>query len=174
MDFQLSEYHRDLIAATRELARGRFGARAFAQDDEAGLPREYLTFLAEHGLAGITMPQADGGQGGKLLDAVLVIETVAQICPVAGDCVQALNFGAIQQLARHGSPAIKQQHLTPCLCGEKLISIATISAGRPSPSSTAYQDRLSGASSYQVSVGSGSRVGGFERDLVAELLEAPD
>jgi len=124
VDFQLSEYHRDLVAATRELARGKFGARAFAQDDEAGLPREYLTFLAEQGLAGITMPQADGGQGGKLLDAVLVIETVAQICPIAGDCVQALNFGAIQQLARHGSPAIKQQHLTPCLRGEKLISIA--------------------------------------------------
>src|SRR5919205_1050239 len=96
VDFQLSEYHRDLVAATRELARGKFGARAFAQDDEAGLPREYLTFLAEHGLAGITMPQEDGGQGGKLLDAVLVIETVAQISPVAGDCVQDLNFGAIQ------------------------------------------------------------------------------
>src|SRR5205823_9354561 len=68
--------------------------------------------------------EADGGQGGRLLDAVLVIETVAQVCPMAGDCVQALNFGAIQQVARHGSPELKQRFLAPCLRGEKLITIA--------------------------------------------------
>ncbi len=121
MDFQLSDYHRDLVAATRQLARDQFAARAYTWD---GLPREYLKTLADHGLAGITMPVVDGGQGGKLLDAVLVIETVAQVCPTAGDCVQALNFGAIQQLARHGSPRLKARYLQPCLRGEQLITIA--------------------------------------------------
>ena len=77
MDFQLSEYQADLVAATRELARGRFGPTAYTLEDDGVLPREYLTFLAEQGLAGITMPVEDGGQGGKLLDAVLVIETIA-------------------------------------------------------------------------------------------------
>src|SRR3712207_5908982 len=70
------------------------------------------------------MPESDGGQGGKLLDAVLVIEAVAQVCPTAGDCVQALNFGAIQQLARYGSPELKARYLAPCLRGERLITIA--------------------------------------------------
>ena len=127
MDFQLGEYHRDLLAATRELARGQFAARAYTRDaggDADGLPREYLRTLAAQGLAGITIPEADGGQGGKLLDAVLVIETVAQVCPTAGDCVQALNFGAIQQLARHGSPSLKARYLAPCLRGDKLVTIA--------------------------------------------------
>src|SRR3712207_9456341 len=70
------------------------------------------------------MSEEDGGQGGKLLDAVLVIEAVAQVCPTAGDCVQALNFGAIQQLARYGSPELKARYLAPCLRGERLITIA--------------------------------------------------
>ena len=124
MDFQLSDYHKDLVAATRDLARGEFAARAYAWEAEDRFPREYLAVLAAHGLAGIAIPVADGGQGGKLLDAVLVIETVAQVCPTAGDCVQALNFGAIQQLARHGSPSLKQRYLAPCLRGESLVTIA--------------------------------------------------
>jgi alkylation response protein AidB-like acyl-CoA dehydrogenase len=123
MDFQLSEYQADLVAATRELARRRFGPAAYTREDDGVLPREYLTFLAEQGLAGITIPEADGGQGGKLLDAVLVIETVAQVCPIAGDCVQALNFGAIQQVARHGSPEQKARQLAAALRGERLLSI---------------------------------------------------
>jgi alkylation response protein AidB-like acyl-CoA dehydrogenase len=124
MDFQLSEYHADLVAATRELARRRFGPTAYTREDDGVLPREYLTFLAEQGLAGITVPVEDGGQGGNLLDAVLVIETVAQVCPIAGDCVQALNFGAIQQVAKNGSPAQKAKHLAPGLRGERLFSIS--------------------------------------------------
>ncbi len=124
MDFQLSEYQRDLVASTRDLARGAFGPKASTWEAAGVFPRQYLKVLADHGLAGITLPEADGGQGGTLLDAVLVIETVAQVCPVAGDCVQALNFGAIQQLARLGSTEQKRRFLTPCLRGEKLITIA--------------------------------------------------
>lgn len=123
MDFQLGEYHADLVAATRELATRRFGPAAYTTEDEGVLPRDYLAFLAEHGLAGITIPQEDGGQGGKLLDAVLVIETIAQVCPIAGDCVQALNFGAIQQVAKNGSAAQKARHLAAALRGERLLSI---------------------------------------------------
>lgn len=123
MDFQLSEYQTDLVVATRDLARRRFGPAAYTHQDGV-LPREYLTFLAEQGLAGITIPEADGGQGGKLLDAVLAIETIAQVCPTAGDCIQALNFGAIQQVARHGSADQKARYLAPALRGERLLSIA--------------------------------------------------
>jgi alkylation response protein AidB-like acyl-CoA dehydrogenase len=123
MDFQLGEYQADLVAATRELARGRFGPTAYTREDDGVLPREYLTFLAEQGLAGITIPIEDGGQGGKLLDAVLVIETVAQVCPIAGDCVQAMNFGAIQQVAKNGSPFHKANQLAGALRGERIMSI---------------------------------------------------
>ena len=127
MDFQLSDFHKDLVAVAGKLARGHFAEGAAI--DQRGverdtLPREFLQVLASHGFAGMSMPEAIGGQGGKLLDAVLVIEAMAHASPIAGDCVQALNFGAIQQLANLGSDSIVERYLTPCLNGEKVVTIA--------------------------------------------------
>jgi alkylation response protein AidB-like acyl-CoA dehydrogenase len=119
MDFQLSDFHKELIATARELARDR---RVVGDTD--GIPRDYLRLLAERGFAGISIPEADGGQGGSLLDAVLMIEAMAEESHVAGDAIQALNFGAIQQLAHLGSDHIKQEFLRPLLAGERLVSIA--------------------------------------------------
>ena len=41
--------------------------------------------MAKQGLMGITMPEADGGQGGTLTDAVIAIEAVASVCPRSAD-----------------------------------------------------------------------------------------
>lgn len=124
MDFELTEQQRDLVAAVRALARREFAPRAYTREREGQFPREYLKLLAAQGLAGITIPESDGGIGGTLVDAVLVIETIARIDPMAGDCVQALNFGAIQQLAQHGSPELRDRYLRPCLRGEAMIAIS--------------------------------------------------
>ncbi len=37
--------------------------------------------MSAQGLMGITLPEADGGQGGSLMDAVIAIEQVAAVCP---------------------------------------------------------------------------------------------
>ena len=80
--------------------------------------------FARNGFAGIALDAAEGGQGGSLLDAVLVIEAVARLNPNAGDAIQALNFGAIQQLAHLGSAELKARYLRPCLEGRLLTAIA--------------------------------------------------
>ena len=59
--------------------------------------------MAAQGLMGITMPEADGGQGGTLMDAVLAIEAVAQVCPRSADVIQAGNFGPVRVLAEYGT-----------------------------------------------------------------------
>jgi alkylation response protein AidB-like acyl-CoA dehydrogenase len=79
--------------------------------------------MAKQGLLGITIPEADGGQGGTLLDAVLAIETVASVCPRSADVVQAGNFGPIRVLAEYGSAAQKQTYLRRLLAGESVISV---------------------------------------------------
>jgi len=124
MDFELSDEQRDLVAAVGALARREFAPRAYSWEKEGRFPREYLPLLAKQGLAGITIPETDGGIGGTLVDAVLVIETIARIDPTAGDCIQAMNFGAIQQLAQHGSPDLKTRYLGPCLRGEAMVTIS--------------------------------------------------
>ena len=35
------------------------------------------------------MKEEDGGQGGSLMDAVIAIETIAQVCPRSADVIQA-------------------------------------------------------------------------------------
>jgi alkylation response protein AidB-like acyl-CoA dehydrogenase len=79
--------------------------------------------MAKQGLLGITIPEADGGQGGTLLDAVLAIEAVAAACPRSADVVQAGNFGPIRVLAQYGSALQKEKFLRRLLSGESVIAV---------------------------------------------------
>ena len=62
-------------------------------------PKLLGAMAAQQGLLGITIPEADGGQGGTLMDAVLAIEQVAAACPRSADVIQAGNFGRIRTFA---------------------------------------------------------------------------
>ncbi|MPZ89669.1 MAG: acyl-CoA dehydrogenase [Nitriliruptorales bacterium] len=119
MDFSLTPEQQALQESARRLAEGRFAPRAFTW---AGFPWENAKLLAETGLTGITIPVEDGGQGGSLMDAVLVMEAVSQVCPHSGDAVQATNFGAIRQVSAFGSGRVKRDVLPQLLAGEGLIS----------------------------------------------------
>jgi len=79
--------------------------------------------MAEQGLLGITIGEHDGGQGGSLMDAVIAIETVAQVCPRSADVVQAGNFGPVRVLAEYGTPDQKQRYLAKILRGESVITV---------------------------------------------------
>jgi alkylation response protein AidB-like acyl-CoA dehydrogenase len=79
--------------------------------------------MAKQGLLGITIAEADGGQGGTLIDAVIAIETVASACPRSADVVQAGNFGPIRVLAEYGTKEQKQKYLKRLLSGESVISV---------------------------------------------------
>ncbi|HET7198582.1 MAG TPA: acyl-CoA dehydrogenase family protein, partial [Burkholderiales bacterium] len=70
-----------------------------------------------------TLAEADGGQGGTLLDAVLAIEAVAAACPRSADVVQAGNFGPIRVLAQYGSQWHKKTNLARLLSGESVIAV---------------------------------------------------
>jgi len=79
--------------------------------------------MASQGLLGITIAEADGGQGGALTDAVIAIETIASVCPRSADVIQAGNFGPIRVLAEYGTPGQKQEYLKRLLAGESVISV---------------------------------------------------
>lgn len=119
MDFALSLEQQALQESARRLAESHFAAKAFSWK---GYPWENARKLAEAGLTGIAIPLKDGGQGGSLMDAVLVMEAISQVCPNSGDAVQATNFGAIRQLAAFGSERVKREVLPMLLAGDGLIS----------------------------------------------------
>jgi alkylation response protein AidB-like acyl-CoA dehydrogenase len=79
--------------------------------------------MGANGLLGLTIPEADGGQGGSLMDAILAIEAVASVCPRSADVIQAGSFGAIRVLAEYGTPDQKERYLKRLLAGEGVISV---------------------------------------------------
>jgi alkylation response protein AidB-like acyl-CoA dehydrogenase len=118
MDFSLSDEQRDMVAMATRVAND-----LPEKLDTDGYPWETMQLLAEVGLAGIALPPEEGGQGLGLLDAVLAIEAVARARPRAADMLQAMNFGAIRQLAAFGTEAQKEAYLAPVLRGEKLVTV---------------------------------------------------
>src|SRR3989442_14344084 len=123
MDFRFTpeeEQFRDSVRrfAEKHLAKG---ARERAHSPE--YPWDVAKLMAGQGLLGITVAEADGGQGGALIDAVIAIETVASMCPRSADVVQGGNFGPIPVPARDGAPGGKRRNLKPLPPGATAISL---------------------------------------------------
>jgi alkylation response protein AidB-like acyl-CoA dehydrogenase len=123
MDFRLSPEQEEFRGAVRRFAEKHLAAGALERAHAVGYPWDVAKLMAKQGLLGITIPEAHGGQGGTLLDAVLAIETVASVCPRSADVVQAGNFGPIRVLAEYGSAHHKKAYLHRLLAGEAVISV---------------------------------------------------
>jgi len=123
MDFQLTEAQRLFAEAVRRFAHDRLAAGALKRAHQPRFPFDVAKLAADQGLLGITLPEADGGQGGSLLDAVIAIEQVALVCPRSADVIQAGNFGPIRTLAEYANPAQKARFLPDLLSGRAVISL---------------------------------------------------
>jgi alkylation response protein AidB-like acyl-CoA dehydrogenase len=123
MNFQLSSDQETFRDAVRGFAERHLREGALARAHNPEHPWDVAKLMAEQGLLGITIPEKDGGQGGTLMDAVIAIETVAQVCPRSADVVQAGNFGAIRVLAEYGTEDQKARYLKRLLSGEGVICV---------------------------------------------------
>ena len=124
MDFSLTEEQLLFSDAVRAFAGRHLADGALERAHSDAYPWDVAKLMADQGLLGITMAEADGGRGGTLMDAVLAIEAVASVCPRSADVIQAGNFGPIRVLAEYGNDEQKERLLRPMLAGEKLIAVA--------------------------------------------------
>ena len=123
MDFRFTPEQEQFRESVRRFAGKHLANGARERAHSPDYPWDVAKLMAAQGLLGITIAEADGGQGGTLIDAVIVIETVASVCPRSADVVQVGNFGPIRVLAEYGSPAQKQRYLGRLLAGESIISV---------------------------------------------------
>ena len=106
----------------QRFARDHLAAGALKRAHDPHFPFDVAQLMAKHGLMGITLPQSDGGQGGRLMDAVIAIEQVAAVCPRSADVVQFGNFGPIRTFAEYGTPDQKTRWLGELLAGRMVMS----------------------------------------------------
>jgi alkylation response protein AidB-like acyl-CoA dehydrogenase len=123
MDFQPTPEQAQFRASVLGFSKKHLSAGARERAHTPDYPWDVARLMAKQGLLGITLREADGGQGGTLMDAVIAIEAVASVCPRSADVVQAGNFGPIRVLGEYGSPLQKSKYLKKLLSGEAVISV---------------------------------------------------
>ena len=123
MDFSLTSDQQMFCDSVRGFAEKHLAAGALARAHQEEHPWDVSKLIAEQGLMGIAMKEEDGGQGGTLMDAILAIETVAQVCPRSADVIQAGNFGPVRVLAEYGTRDQKARYLKKILAGESVITV---------------------------------------------------
>jgi alkylation response protein AidB-like acyl-CoA dehydrogenase len=113
----------DLLDSVNAFAQRHLAADALERAHDPRYSWETARLLGEQGLLGLTISEADGGQGAGLATAVAVIQAVAQHCPKSADILQAGNFGAIRTFAEFGTAEQKAAYLPGLLSGRGLIAL---------------------------------------------------
>ena len=119
MTYGLSADELALQATARELAQGEIKARARDVDQSEAYSWENVEALRKAGFLGMTIPKQYGGAGRSFLDAVLVIEEMAQCCGAAGRIAVEANMGAISAIMAYGTEAQKKFAAEFPLSGDK-------------------------------------------------------
>ena len=123
MDFNLSEEQIIFKDAVRNLAERHLKVNNLERAHDPNFPKDIARLFAKNGLMGIPIPEKDGGQGGKLMDAVIAIEQVALVCPRSADVIQSGSFGPLRTFAEYASSFQKEKYLTKLLNGEIVIAL---------------------------------------------------
>ena len=99
MNFDFTEEQKLFADSVRRFADANLAKDALTRAHDPRFPCDVAKLMSAQGLMGITIPEADGGQGGTLMDAVIAIQEVALACPKSADIVQAGNFtqGGVRQ-----------------------------------------------------------------------------
>jgi alkylation response protein AidB-like acyl-CoA dehydrogenase len=138
----LSNPQQELQKRARALARETIAPRAAEVDRTEQYPWENVKALADAAFFGMTIPKQYGGAGLGFLEAVLVVDEVAQVCGVSGRIVVEANMGAISAVMHYGSEAQKKLAAELVLSGDKpAICITEPGAGSAASEMTTRADR---------------------------------
>ncbi|MCC7282914.1 MAG: acyl-CoA dehydrogenase family protein [Acetobacteraceae bacterium] len=141
-DLSLSKPERALRERARALAERVMRPRAAEIDRTEAYPWDHVAALCEAGFMGMTIPQALGGQGASVLEAVLVIEEMARCCGAAGRIAVEANMGALGAIMAYGTEAQKRRAAELVLAGDKpAICISEPGAGSAATAMTTRAER---------------------------------
>lgn len=124
MDFTLSEAERLIRDTAREFAEKELKLVAGEMDRQHRFPEKPLRRLAELGMMGMTVPEADGGPGASAVAHSLVLMEVSRACASTGVILSVHNSLACECLVRYGTPAQKQKYLPRLIRGAILGAFA--------------------------------------------------
>lgn len=125
MNFQLTEEQRMLKEMVHKFADQRIAGMLKEWDEKGGfLSKELLAEYADLGLLGISLTEKYGGGGLSSFEAILAIEELARVSPIAAGPVFETTVGPVKVVEQFGTEEQKQRFIPPSCTGEKLMAVA--------------------------------------------------
>ena len=125
MDFRLTKEQEQLRDAARRFARAELPALAREMEEKnEPVPREMMRRYASLGFLGINLPEKYGGHGMSHLEAVLVVEELAQISPAVAFPVFESSFGPILAIAHFAPEALRKRLIPQVVSGERIVAVS--------------------------------------------------
>jgi butyryl-CoA dehydrogenase len=117
---QLSEEQLLLQKSVREFAESEVLPRARKLDETGQFPRDLFGKAAGLGLAGVALPESEGGAGFDHVSYAIVIEEISRCCASTGVILSVQNSLYCDPIHRYGTEQQKQKFLLPFARGEKI------------------------------------------------------
>jgi len=125
VDFQLSEEQRMLKQSVHDFADERLAPLIQGWEERGEfLDHTIMSQYVDMGLLGITLPEQYGGAGLTAFDAVLAMEELARVSPIAAMPVFETSVGPIRVVELFGTEKQKERFIPPACTGEKLMAVA--------------------------------------------------
>src|SRR3954447_589565 len=119
--FALSEEHRAIREAVRDLCEAKVAPYAAEVDEESRYPEEAAKALQQADFHAPHVPEEYGGAGADALATVIVIEEVARVC-ASSSLIPAVNKLGSMPVILAGSEEVKAKYLPPLGRGEAAFS----------------------------------------------------
>ena len=116
----LDSEHQLIYETALRLAREKLQQHVEIMEEKGVFPSAIWHDLAESGYLGVGVDAAWGGSGGDYLGAALVGQAIARVSPAIALSVGAHVNLCMHNIARNGSPALKQRYL-PGLASGSLV-----------------------------------------------------
>jgi alkylation response protein AidB-like acyl-CoA dehydrogenase len=130
VDFQLNEEQRIFKKMVHDFADQRLAPLIPTWEKPEGfMDRKGLTLYQEMGLLGITLPERFGGGDQTAFEAILAIEELARVSPIAAFPVFETSVGPIRVVEQFGTEEQKQRFIPAACTGEKLMAVAMTEPG---------------------------------------------
>ena len=137
MFFQLTDEQIELQTLVRKFASNAIAPNAERWDEESYFPRELFQPAAELGLAGLQIPEDDGGTGLSRLTSALLYEEIGRVDMATAVWLSVHNMAA-GIVHRYGSADQRERWLPDMVAGRSLgaFSLRIMSLANRSSSSS--------------------------------------
>jgi butyryl-CoA dehydrogenase len=132
MDFEFDETQAMFRSACAQFADEQLAPNAGGWDRGHTFPKDAVAAMAELGMMGVAISEADGGTGADHLTYAIAMEEISRGCASCGVIMSVNNSLYCDPVSRYSSEAQKDRWLRPYARGDKLGAFALTEPGNGS------------------------------------------